>query len=105
MGRPSSISVSAQSTTPEAIPVNHCNSIAYSAPLWHASCHSITNDMATAYIAPRGNDPVLLSLARAGNRQAFTDLTSSFDSTIYRVALRITGNAADAEDVRQQTLM
>ena len=61
--------------------------------------------MATTYIQPRGNDPVLLSLARAGNREAFTDLTSSFDATIYRVALRITGNAADAEDVRQQTLM
>lgn len=61
--------------------------------------------MATAYVTPRGNDPVLLSLARAGNRQAFTELTSGFDATIYRVALRITGNSADAEDVRQQTLM
>jgi RNA polymerase sigma-70 factor, ECF subfamily len=75
--------------------------------------------MATAYIPPRAHDPsflpqhapqrdvasTLVSLARRGNRQAFSDLTTPFSATIYRMALRITGNAADAEDVRQQTLM
>ncbi len=105
MGRASSISVSAQRTTPRSDELSHYFSAVYSEALWHSPCHSLSDDMATTYIVPRGNDPVLLSLARAGNRQAFTDLTSSFDATIYRVALRITGNAADAEDVRQQTLM
>jgi RNA polymerase sigma-70 factor (ECF subfamily) len=61
--------------------------------------------MATAYVQPRSNDPVLFDLVRKGNRNAFMQLTSSYDATIYRVALRITGNAADAEDVRQQTLL
>ncbi|HET9400100.1 MAG TPA: sigma-70 family RNA polymerase sigma factor [Candidatus Acidoferrales bacterium] len=61
--------------------------------------------MATAYMQPRSNDPVLFDLVRKGNRNAFMQLTSGYDATIYRVALRITGNSADAEDVRQQTLL
>lgn len=61
--------------------------------------------MATAFAPARLNDPVLLSMVRAGSRQAFSELTSTYNGAIYRVALRITGNAADAEDVRQQTLL
>jgi len=61
--------------------------------------------MATAVMQVRLNDPVLLNMVRAGSRQAFSELTSSYDAAIYRVALRITGNTADAEDVRQQTLL
>jgi RNA polymerase sigma-70 factor (ECF subfamily) len=61
--------------------------------------------MATALKPVRLNDPVLFDMVRAGSRQAFSDLTSSYDRAIYRVALRITGNCADAEDVRQQTLL
>jgi RNA polymerase sigma-70 factor (ECF subfamily) len=61
--------------------------------------------MATACMPVRVNDPVLFDMVRAGSRQAFSELTSSYDGAIYRVALRITGNSADAEDVRQQTLL
>src|ERR1700683_1178858 len=68
------------------------------------ACQS-TRTMATAVMQVRLNDPVLLNMVRAGSRQAFSELTSSYDAAIYRVALRITGNTADAEDVRQQTLL
>src|SRR5579863_6241345 len=65
--------------------------------------------MATATIAATQYaahyDVTLFERARSGDSAAFTTLAGTCDSAIYRVALRITGNTADAEDVRQQTLL
>lgn len=47
----------------------------------------------------------LLAQARLGDRQAFGDLVLPYGPVLYRRALRITGNAADAEDVRQEAML
>ena len=47
----------------------------------------------------------LLSSARAGNRQALAELVMPYATGLYRSGLRLTGNAHDAEDVRQETLL
>src|SRR5579863_405593 len=50
-------------------------------------------------------DVSLFERARSGDSDAFTTLAGTCNSAVFRVALRITGNTADAEDVRQQTLL
>jgi RNA polymerase sigma-70 factor (ECF subfamily) len=47
----------------------------------------------------------LLARARRGNREAFGELVLPYAPGLYRRALRITGNAADAEDVRQEAML
>ncbi len=47
----------------------------------------------------------LLRQARRGNRQAFAQMVSPYMSVVYRRARGLTGNAADAEDVSQETLL
>ena len=47
----------------------------------------------------------LLAQARGGDRDAFGELVLPFAPGLYRRALRITGNAADAEDVRQEAML
>jgi RNA polymerase sigma-70 factor (ECF subfamily) len=61
--------------------------------------------MATASILLNQPDFPLFERARRGDKDAFAKLASTCDAAVFRVALRITGNTADAEDVRQQTLM
>jgi RNA polymerase sigma-70 factor (ECF subfamily) len=61
--------------------------------------------MATATIAATNYDITLFKRARLGDADAFTSLAATCDSAVYRVALRITGNTHDAEDVRQQTFL
>jgi RNA polymerase sigma-70 factor (ECF subfamily) len=61
--------------------------------------------MATQPIFAVRHDPSLFERARAGDSDAFVELASTCDAAVYRVALRITRNPADAEDVRQQTLL
>ncbi len=51
------------------------------------------------------NEPELVSKARAGSREAFTTLFSQYDRNIYRLAMNITRNEADAEDVLQETAL
>lgn len=48
-----------------------------------------------------------LSLAalKAGNKEAFARLVDETSNRVYRVALQITGNALDAEDVLQETYL
>jgi len=50
-------------------------------------------------------DISLFTRARSGDADAFTTLTGTCEAAVFRIALRITGNMADAEDVRQQTLL
>ena len=51
------------------------------------------------------NEPALLAAAHAGSNEAFTTLVKQYDRYIYRLALNITGNPEDAEDVLQETLL
>ncbi len=47
----------------------------------------------------------LISRARCGDREAFTEMVSPYVPTLLQRARRVTGNVADAEDVRQETLL
>ncbi|HXN23574.1 MAG TPA: RNA polymerase sigma factor [Candidatus Dormibacteraeota bacterium] len=47
----------------------------------------------------------LLSEARRGNSAAFLALVAPAEKSVYRNALRLTGNRTDAEDVRQETML
>lgn len=47
----------------------------------------------------------LLAEARQGNREAFASLVLPYAPRLYRRALRLTGNPADAEDAQQDALM
>ena len=51
------------------------------------------------------NEVTLVAEAQAGNAEAFTTLVNQYDRNLYRVALNITGNQADAEDVLQKTFL
>ncbi len=47
----------------------------------------------------------LVWLARAGDREAFSELVSLFESKVYRAAYALTGNEQDAEDLSQKTFV
>ncbi|HEX4381128.1 MAG TPA: sigma-70 family RNA polymerase sigma factor [Candidatus Acidoferrum sp.] len=47
----------------------------------------------------------LISRARRGDREAFTEMVTPYVPTLLQRARRVTGNIADAEDVRQETLL
>ncbi len=51
------------------------------------------------------NEAELVTEARLGNAEAFTTLVRQYDRNIYRLALNITGNKEDAEDVLQETML
>jgi RNA polymerase sigma-70 factor (ECF subfamily) len=47
----------------------------------------------------------VLADARRGDREAFAEMVLPYGPGLYRRALRLTGNAADAEDARQEALL
>src|SRR5246500_5444778 len=49
--------------------------------------------------------PNLLAQARKGNPEAFAEMVSPYMPTLYRRARGLTGNAADAQDVSQETVL
>jgi RNA polymerase sigma-70 factor, ECF subfamily len=51
------------------------------------------------------NENVLVAEARAGNAESFATLINQYDRHIYRLALNITGNQEDAEDVLQDSFL
>src|SRR5207244_4465894 len=51
------------------------------------------------------NESARVSAAKAGDSTAFTTLVRQYDRNIYRLALNITGNKEDAEDVLQESLL
>ena len=51
------------------------------------------------------NEATLVAEARDGNAEAFTTLVNQYDRNIYRLALHITGNREDAEDVLQESFL
>ena len=46
------------------------------------------------------NELVLVNAARAGNSDAFASLVSPYNQNVYRLAVNITHNHEDAEDVQ-----
>jgi RNA polymerase sigma-70 factor, ECF subfamily len=55
--------------------------------------------------APPQGGRSLLAQARNGNPEAFGEMVSPYMPTLYRRARGVTGNAADAEDVSQETVL
>ena len=53
----------------------------------------------------RTTDEELLAVARAGDESAFGELIDRHADRLFRLACRMVGSAADAEDVVQETLM
>src|SRR5207237_2223379 len=51
------------------------------------------------------NEAALVSAEKAGDTTAFSTLVEQYDRYIYRLALNITGNKEDAEDVLQEALL
>ncbi|MFQ5777730.1 MAG: RNA polymerase sigma factor [Terriglobia bacterium] len=51
------------------------------------------------------NEPTLVAEAQRGNTDAFTTLVNQYDRNIHRLALNITGNQEDAEDVLQEAFL
>lgn len=51
------------------------------------------------------NEVSIVAEARKGSAEAFTTLVSQYDRNIYRLALNITSNQQDAEDVLQETFL
>ncbi|MFQ5777600.1 MAG: sigma-70 family RNA polymerase sigma factor [Terriglobia bacterium] len=51
------------------------------------------------------NEASLVTEAKAGSAEAFATLVHQYDKNIYRVALNITGNREDAEDVLQESFL
>jgi len=51
------------------------------------------------------DDRELVRRTQSGDRQAFEQLLDRYEARIYRMALRATGNPADAEDVTQEIFL
>jgi RNA polymerase sigma-70 factor, ECF subfamily len=51
------------------------------------------------------DETAVLERARAGNAQAFSGLVRRYESKIFRLAMHITQNREDAEDVLQETFL
>jgi len=54
---------------------------------------------------PPTSDTPLVHRAKAGDLAAFEELVSTYETRVYSLARRITGNDHDAEDVTQQTFI
>ncbi len=51
------------------------------------------------------NETTLVAEAKEGNAEAFTVLMNQYERNIFRLALYITSNKEDAEDVMQETFL
>ncbi len=51
------------------------------------------------------DDRILLQAAQAGDTDAFEMLVRRYQASVYRIALRLLGSSADADDVTQDTFV
>lgn len=56
-------------------------------------------------VAPPPDDTELIRRIRAGDRAAFTALTKRFEEKVFSLALKITGNSADAQEIAQDVFL
>src|SRR5579872_2736015 len=54
---------------------------------------------------PVPDETEVLSLAREGDAKAFSELVRRYEGKIFRLAMHITQNREDAEDVLQETFL
>jgi RNA polymerase sigma-70 factor (ECF subfamily) len=59
----------------------------------------------TPAVASPGSDETLADRARAGSRAAFVTLVSRYQDRIYRLALRMSHNPSDAEEITQEAFL
>jgi RNA polymerase sigma-70 factor (ECF subfamily) len=59
----------------------------------------------TTPTSPALDELALVEQARAGSAEAFTALIHRYEGKIFRLAMNITGNREDAEDVLQETFL
>jgi RNA polymerase sigma-70 factor (ECF subfamily) len=50
-------------------------------------------------------DAALVTRARGGDQAAFREIVARYQRPVYQLSYRLCGNAADAEDVRQETFL
>lgn len=53
----------------------------------------------------QANESTLVRRAKSGDYEAFEELVGLYEDRIYRLAMNITGNAEDAEDVLQEAFL
>src|SRR5260370_34931896 len=53
----------------------------------------------------REDEPAVVGAARAGDIAAFEELVNRYERKIFRLAMNITGNREDAEDVMQEAFL
>lgn len=64
------------------------------------------NPNSSSAAAPQtDNEAVLVAEAKRGDVSAFTELVNRYERRIFRLALNITGNREDAEDVMQEAFL
>jgi RNA polymerase sigma-70 factor (ECF subfamily) len=56
-------------------------------------------------VVVRADDGVLVDAARAGDAEAFAEIVRRHQARVYRVALRMLGSEADAQDAAQETFV
>ena len=50
-------------------------------------------------------DGSLVRRAQSGNQAAFAQLVHTYDQTVLRLALRLTGSESDAQDIHQEAFL
>lgn len=58
-----------------------------------------------AALAPNDNEAALVEAARAGDASAFSELVTRYERRVFRLAINITQNREDAEDVIQEAFL
>jgi RNA polymerase sigma-70 factor (ECF subfamily) len=69
------------------------------------SLPSGTGDAGPARFPVRAKEAELLGRLRVGDAAAFSEMVDQFSDDLFGLAYSLTGNAADAEDVLQQTFL